>query len=222
MAALQQPFNPASVDPQAAMSQLPVGQHLVVAIASAIEATKDKTGGLVKFTLSIADGSLRGMQGDYRLNLYNASQKAVEIAQKQLSALCHACGVNNLQDTSQLHNIPFVVVVTPQEDPKYTQISGVKYADGSDIRAGQFGSPGAPQQQQSAPPAQTAPAGAWGGQQQPQQQPAQQPQQQAPAVNGGAAWGGGQSAPASQPQQQQPAGAWQQNGQQPGGKPAWG
>lgn len=211
MAALQQPFNPASVDPQAAMSQLPVGQHLVVAITSAIEATKDKTGGLVKFTLSIADGSLRGMQGDYRLNLYNASQKAVEIAQKQLSALCHACGVNNLQDTAQLHNIPFVVVVTPQEDPKYTQITGVKYADGSDIRAGQFGSPGAPQQQQQ----QQQQAAS-----QPQQQPPQQPPQQAAPAG---AWGNGngQQAPAQQPQQQ-PAGAWQQNGQQPGGKPAWG
>jgi hypothetical protein len=227
MPALQQPFNSAQYDPATGFSQLPVGKHPVNITASSIEANKDKTGGYVLLTVTAIDGPAKGMTMPYRLNLYNASQKAAEVAHRQMSALCHATGVAQFMQTEELHGKPFVVVVAPQtDDEKYHEIKSVEYIDGTPIRPGQYGpANGGGQQQQQAQPQgqqqqQPAQGAAWGGAPQGQQQQAQPQQQQ----GGNPAWGGGQQA--QQQQQQAPANggaAWGgQNPQGAGQKPAWG
>lgn len=206
MAQLPNVFDANQFDPTQSSGQLPVGKHPVMAIDSEVVPTKNNDGGMLVYTLQITDGPSKGATGPYRLNLYNASPKAVEIAQRQFSAMCHAVGVFNVQDSAQLHNIPFVVEVGVQKGQEnYTEIKKVFDANGNEPGKG-----GAPQQAQAQQPQQQqAQSGAWGGQQQqaaPQQQP--EPQQQQ------AAWG---QPPVQQPQQQQQA-APQEQAQQP----AWG
>lgn len=248
MPALQQAFNASQYDPATGFTQLPVGEHPVVIVASTIEGNKGGTSGYVKFSVKAIDGPANGLSMDWRVNLYNASQKAAEIAHRQMSAICHAVGVPQFNQTEELHGKPFVVVVTPQkEEPeKYNEISSCKYIDGSQIKPGQYGVAGGGQAGgfggQPAQGQQQQPQGAWGGapaqgqpqqQQQQQQQPAQggaawggQPANGQPAQGqqgGNPAWGGGQQAQGQQQPAQNGGGqAWGQNAQGAGQKPAWG
>ncbi|AZF90100.1 single-stranded DNA-binding protein [Pseudomonas phage vB_PaeS_SCUT-S4] len=242
---LIQAFNAQQYDPTQGVGSLPIGKHPVIVESSEVKANKANDGGYLQLNLRIIDGPQQGTTGAYRLNLYHSNQQTVEIAHRQLSAICHVIGVFQVTDSSQLHNLPFLIEVGPQKnDPQYTEVKKVFDMNGNEPgKAGAGAAAAQPQQQQpqgqpngawgGAPqgqPQQPAGGAAWGGQQQPAQQPAQQPQ-------GGAAWGGqpaqnpapqgGQPAwggqPAQQPAQQQPqGGGWQQGGGQPaqGGAPA--
>ncbi|MBN46249.1 MAG: hypothetical protein CMH23_07225 [Methylophaga sp.] len=224
MAQLIQAFNAQQYDPTQGVGGLPIGRHPVVIESSEVKANSKNDGGYLQLNLKIIDGPQQGTTGAYRLNLYHSNQQVVEIAHRQLSAVCHCVGVFNVQDSGQLHNIPFVVEVGPQKnDPQYTEVKKVFDANGNE--PGKTGQGQAPAQTQG-----QGQGGGFGGQ---QQAPAQQQQ---PAQNGGA-WGGQQQAPADQGQNQnnggQPAWGGQGGGnqqqpdnsqQQPqgGGAPAWG
>lgn len=56
-------------------------------------------------------------------NLVNANDMAKEIAWRDFNALCHACGKLGVQDSSDLHGIPFVARVGYEKDK--TQPGGV-------------------------------------------------------------------------------------------------
>ncbi|AEX56078.1 hypothetical protein KL1_00032 [Burkholderia phage vB_BceS_KL1] len=204
MAQLIQAFNPMQFDPTQGVGSLPIGKHPVVIESDEVKANKANDGGYLQFNLRIIDGPHAGTTGAYRLNLYHSNQQTVEIANRQLSAICHVTGVFQLgangSDTSVLHNIPFLVEVGPQKnDASYTEIKKVYDRNGNEPGKGGQGA-GAAQPQ----------AAGFGGQ---PQGFGQQPQQQPQNPQGGAAWGG-------QPQQsQQPQ---QPQGQPAGGQPAWG
>ncbi|WCF59032.1 hypothetical protein UFRH5_25 [Pseudomonas phage UF_RH5] len=239
---LIQAFNAQQYDPTQGVGSLPIGKHPVIIESSEVKANKANDGGYLQLNLRIIDGPQQGTTGAYRLNLYHSNQQTVEIAHRQLSAICHVIGVFQVTDSSQLHNLPFLIEVGPQKnDPQYTEVKKVFDMNGNEPGKAGAGAPAAqPQQQQpqgqpngawgGAPqgqPQQPAGGAAWGGQQQPAQQPAQQPQgaawggqpAQNPAPQGGQpAWGG---QPAQQPAQQQPAqgGGWQQGGAPAGAAP---
>lgn len=194
---LIQAFNAQQYDPTQGVGSLPIGKHPVIVESSEVKANKANDGGYLQLNLRIIDGPQQGTTGAYRLNLYHSNQQTVEIAHRQLSAICHVIGVFQVTDSSQLHNLPFLIEVGPQKnDPQYTEVKKVFDMNGNEPgKAGAGAAAAQPQQQQpqgqpngawgGAPQGQQQPAGgaAWGGQQQPAQQPAQQPQ-------GGAAWGG--------------------------------
>ena len=230
MAQLLQAFNAQQFDPTQGGGSLPVGRHPVIIESSEVKANKANDGGYLQLNVKLIDGPQTGTTGAYRLNLYHSNPQTAEIAHRQLSAICHCVGVFNVQDSSQLHNIPFIIEVGLQKGEEaaqkgYTEVKKVFDINGNEPgKAGQ-GAPAAQPQQQ---PAQ----GGFG-----QQQPAQQPQGNAPA------WGGGQPAqqqpqgapagnapawgqqPAQQPAAQQPAqqaGGWQQGGAAPAGAAPWG
>lgn len=166
MVALPQMFDATQIDPTQGAGQLPVSDgmgHLVVISASIAKETKEKTGGLLELTLEIIDGPSKGASGPYRLNLWNNSPQAAEIAAKQLSAICHVTGVFQVNDSAQLHGKPFRVVVGAQTDPKYTQVNKVL-----DVNGNEPGKPPTHQPTQQTAP-QTNPAGFGGQQQAPQQ-----------------------------------------------------
>lgn len=221
---LQQPFNAQQFDPTqgGTFHQLPVGKHPVVITASEIKATSDNTGGMIVYDLEVTDGPNKGAKGPMRINLYSASDKARSIAETQQAALCYVTGKFLINDTAELHGIPFAVDVeeqtlTPQQVEKqsrgeqvrpFTQVRKILDISGNEPKGAGNG------QAQAAAPA-AAPAAAWGGQP-PAQAPAQAP---APTQAGG--WGG--AAPAQSPAPAPaPAAGWNQNAAAPAGQPAWG
>lgn len=156
-------FDATKVDPSQGAGQLPVGKFLVIAESSEVKPNKAADGGYLQFNLKIIDGPNTGVGGAYRLNLYHSNQQTAEIAHRQLSALCHVTGVFMVTDSAQLHNIPFMVEVVAQTDPKYTQVQKVFDRNGNEPGKGG-------QAQQAAPAPVQQPA--WGQQQAPQQAPA--------------------------------------------------
>jgi len=208
MAQLLQAFNAQQFDPTQGGGSLPVGRHPVIIESSEVKANKANDGGYLQLNLKLIDGPQTGTTGAYRLNLYHSNPQTAEIAHRQLSAICHVVGVFNVQDSAQLHNIPFMVEVGLQKGEEAAQKGYTEVKRVFDVHGNEPGKAG-----QGAAPAQPQGQGGFG-----QQQPAQQPAAWGQPQGNGPAWGG---------QPQQPAGnapAWgqQQGGAAPAGGAPWG
>lgn len=207
MAQLPQMFDAMQVKPATIGQQLPVcaeGYPVIITASEFKSTANDANQGYLDLTLQVIEGEFAGVQTHYRLNLYNNSEKAVEIAKGQLSAICHVTGVFQVADSAQLHNIPFRAVVgnqkltAEQQEAKsrneevvpFTEVKGVLGYDGSVPGKPKNGA-NAPVQQQAAP---TPPPA--------QQQAPVQPQQAAP-------WGN--AAPQQEAQVPPAAASWSQN-----------
>lgn len=160
-------FDATQYNPELGATGLPVGRHLVIIESDEVKKAKESDGGYLQFNLKCVHGEAVNMGAPYRLNLYNSNPKTVEIASRQLSAVCYAVGILGIQgDTSVLFNLPFMVDVALQKGDEakekgYTEIIRVLTASGEEIKAGmqpggskqnsqgQGGSFGGNQQQQS-------------------------------------------------------------------------
>lgn len=158
-------FDAKTVAPSAAFDVLPAGWYNVRMTASEMKPTKDGSGSYLSLTLTVEDGQFKGRKIFDRLNLNNKNAMAVKIAYEALSAICHATGVIQLQDSTQLHGLLMAckLKVKPAEGAysEGNEVAGYKAVEGA---------PGGPQAQ---------PAPAW-------VQPAAQ--QQAPAPAAAPAW----------------------------------
>ena len=219
---MQGGFNANQYEPNQGMSSHPPAQKIPFQITNVgIKENKDKTGGYLEVEFTSQMGSVI-----HRYNCWNQSPKAVEIAYGQLSALCRATNIYQLdwQNEGQalrggrgLMDIGYQKGEEPSADNPnakgYTELKRVYDAAGNEPGK----APAQPQtMQQPQPngpaPLQQQPGGNW-GQSQPQQPQASQQQPN---------WQQGANQQPSQPQQQAPqGGAWQ-----PGGgnqqSPPWG
>lgn len=110
MTALQ--FNAGQVAPISMDKELvPTGWYVVYVAETEIAPTKNNTGTKLKYVLQIMDGPYKGARIYDSFNIANPNPEATRIGQGQLSALCHAVGVLNVQDSQQLHNIPYKVKI---------------------------------------------------------------------------------------------------------------
>jgi len=202
-------FNANQYDPNQGFGIHPPAQKVPFTISgTSIHETKDKTGGYLKVEFTSPQGMVT-----QNYNINNQNPKAVEIAYGQLSALCRAVGIYQIDGNNEcaalrggkgLMDVGYQKGEEPDAafpDRKgYTELKRVYDINGNDPSK-----PGAaPQQaqpQQTAQPLQQQPGGNWGAQPAQQQQPAQAQPQAQPAPNGG---------------------AWAPGGGQQGGSPPWG
>lgn len=105
-------FNAANVEPSTPMDVLPAGKYLAMAIASELKPTKTGNGEYLQITFEVLDGAHKSRKIFERLNIRNSNKTAEDIAQRALSALCHAVGIIELEDSDQLHNIPVMLDVS--------------------------------------------------------------------------------------------------------------
>lgn len=119
--------------------------------------TKDTQGTMLVLTLDCLNPDQAGRKLLIRLNLVNANPQAVEIAYRELSAICHVTGIGMLQDSQQLHNRPFRASIEkmPRKDDasKFNnEVRGYFDSQGNEPQLGRFaGGGGAPAA--AAPPA---------------------------------------------------------------------
>lgn len=104
-------FDAASVEPSQNMTAIPAGKYQAVISQSIMKPTRSGNGQYLELTFEIISGEYNGRKLWTRLNLDNPSQKAVDIARQELSAICHAVNVMSLHDTEQLHNLPMTITV---------------------------------------------------------------------------------------------------------------
>lgn len=123
-------FNAAEVAPQQDYTPVPTGEYIAQIIDSDMKPTKRGDGQYLELTYEILDGEQKGRRVWVRLNLDNPNAKAVEIAQRQLSSICHAVETLNVTDSQQLHYKPHVIRV------EYVKADGVKtQSDTNEVKA---------------------------------------------------------------------------------------
>lgn len=212
-------FDARAFEPKQGMPSHPDGKFPAIVSNTEIAPTKDGTGGMFVVEFSTPAGKIVK-----RYNLFNNSAEAVRIAQHELSALCHATGVYQVDPNNQgaaLRNAQLVIEVAPQrKNPEYHEVVKVYDRNGNEP-----GKPGGAAPQPAMPPAQPQYQAPQGG-----PAPAQAgwtpnaatgPAPQQPAQPGPApAQGGWGPPPAQPPAGTQPAVDWSQ-GAQSGAAP-WG
>jgi hypothetical protein len=92
----------------------PAGTYVMQVVNSDMRNTKSGSGQYLWLEFDILDGPARGKYWD-RLNIINDNAKAVEIANRQLAAICHALGFAALDDSEKLHFKPLRVQLKVRE-----------------------------------------------------------------------------------------------------------
>lgn len=138
MAQLNGTFDATDIAPTQPFTILPPGKYPVQIVGSEVKATKDGRGQYLWLEFDIIDGEHAGQKLWDRLNLWNVNEQAVQIAQRTLSAICHAVGVMTVTDTEELHGIPMVATVRVREAKgdyaASNEIRGYEPMDGGPIR----------------------------------------------------------------------------------------
>ncbi len=156
MALLNEAFDASTVDPATSFPVYPADKYLVQIIQSEMRATKDGNGQFLWMELEILDGEFAGGKLFDRLNLVNGNTTAQEIAQRTLSAICHAVGVMQVSDSEQLHFKPMVAEVKVR--PAGPDKSGTHRDAQNEIRGYTSAGGAAPAQATRAPQATARPA----------------------------------------------------------------
>lgn len=145
-------FDANQVDPTPQYGVIPAGEYEVIITESEQKETARGDGSYLSLMLEIQSGEFQGRKLFDRLNLDNPNRKAVEIAQRTLSQICHATGVLQVKDSSELHYKPLVAVVKvrpEREDP----VTGKFYDQSNEIKEYKACGEAKPQQP-AKPPAQ--------------------------------------------------------------------
>jgi hypothetical protein len=110
MAQLHRDFDAETVDSRDPFEVLP-DNTLVTAVlqASEMKTTSKGDGHYLSLEFVVIEGRYEGRKFFDRLNLDNPNEQAVKIAERSLSALCHAAGKLKVSDSDELHGIPVVL-----------------------------------------------------------------------------------------------------------------
>ena len=111
MARFDTSFDATSVEPTTAHELLPAGKYRAQIVESEMRVTKNGMGQFLWLMLDILEGEHKGRKIFDQLNLVNPNPTTVEIAQRTLSAICHATGKMHVSDSEELHLIPMTIQV---------------------------------------------------------------------------------------------------------------
>ena len=104
-------FDATQVVPSNSFEAIPAGTYAVRITESERKENAKKNGEYLKLTFTVVEGPYKGRLLWAYLNIIHDNATAQEIARRDLSAICHACGKLQLKDTQQLHNITMEIVV---------------------------------------------------------------------------------------------------------------
>ncbi len=150
-------FDASKVEPAKPLEPVPAGTYPVTMTDGEVKPTADGSGKRFNFELTIADGDFSGRKIFDGLNIENKSAKAQEISQQQLSAICHATGVIQLQDIQQLFGIPFLAKIGFEDRRQDAQDASKWYDARNTFKGAKPMESGAPAPSGAALPGWTAP-----------------------------------------------------------------
>ncbi|KGL02748.1 DUF669 domain-containing protein [Thalassobacter sp. 16PALIMAR09] len=128
MARFDTSFDATSVEPTTPYELLPAGKYRAQIVESEMRVTRNGMGQFLWLMLDILDGQHKGRKIFDQLNLVNPNPTTVEIAQRTLSAICHATGRMHVSDSEELHLIPMTIQVKIKP-PKngYSESNAIAY-----------------------------------------------------------------------------------------------
>lgn len=104
-------FNANEHDTMDVMDPVPPGWYNAIIDDSEIKPTRNGTGSYLMLRFSLMGGTYNNRKIFLNLNLWHANPQAQEIAQKQMSTICHAIGVMQVNDSQELHGKPLSIRV---------------------------------------------------------------------------------------------------------------
>lgn len=113
---MQLNFDATEVAPSQPYDPLPPGKYAAMVIESEIKPTSKGDGRYLELVWEVTDGDFKGRRLWSRLNLENPNQTAMEIAYRELSAICHAVGKLKIQASEELHHVPALLTVKLRQD----------------------------------------------------------------------------------------------------------
>ena len=121
MARFDTAFDATGIEPTTGYDVLPAGKYRAQIVESEMRVTRNGMGQFLWLMLDIIEGQYQGRKLFDQLNLVNSNPQTVEIAQRTLSAICHAVGQVHVSDSEQLHFKPLIVTlkVEPAGNDKY-------------------------------------------------------------------------------------------------------
>ena len=125
MAKLGGTFDASSVEPNVPLEALPPGDYIAQILQSEMRVTKAGTGQMLWLDMEVLEGPLKNRHLYDQLNLINPNPTAEEIAQRTLSAICHAVGKLQVADSEELHFQPLLVRVAVKPNG-YNEVKGYK------------------------------------------------------------------------------------------------
>ena len=148
-------FNAEEIEPSSSFDPIPAGWYQAIISNSEMKATRDGYGEYLSLTLQVIEGQYENRLVFARLNLKNANDKAVDIARKDLAAICRAVGVMSPKSSEELHDKPLMIKVKVRpasgDYEASNDIGGYKTVEGQDLTP----APKAASKPQTPPPAAT-------------------------------------------------------------------
>lgn len=115
--------------PKSDYDPLPKGEYMAIVTESQMKITKAGTGEYLALIMQIIEGKHSGRKIWENLNLHNPNEVAETIARANLKAISEACGFAELDDTDQLNDIPFILVLDiDRKDSTRNRVMGYKRA----------------------------------------------------------------------------------------------
>lgn len=104
-------FDASQHEPTMDNAPLPAGTYVCSIVASEKRETKAGTGSYLLLEFDVMEGPHKGRKLWDRLNIWNPSQQASEIANRTLSAICTAVNLPVPGSSEALHNRPLALTV---------------------------------------------------------------------------------------------------------------
>ena len=102
-------FKASEVPEDEGFSIIPAGEYSAQIIQSEMKDTKAGTGMFLEMRVQLLDEPYTGRLVFERLNLVNPNETAVKIAQRTLADICEACGLDEVEESEELHGIEFKI-----------------------------------------------------------------------------------------------------------------
>ncbi|MCP4256852.1 MAG: DUF669 domain-containing protein [Planctomycetes bacterium] len=116
------------------LEAMPIGRYpfeisetFVVPTKAAKEAKDLSLGQILKIKAKIISGPYKGRSVFKNFNIVNPNEEAVAIAERELTSLCLALKLPSIDESEELHRIPFMGTLRIDEDPNG------KYPDSNDF-----------------------------------------------------------------------------------------
>ena len=112
-------FNAEEHQPLDGFEIIPAGEYTASIVTSEIKPSKKGDGTYLELVWEVLDGEVKGQRVWHRIMVTHPSEKCVVMGKRKLSSVCHAVGVKQLNDSSELHNIPTTIKVSVKEEKGY-------------------------------------------------------------------------------------------------------
>ncbi len=127
MSLLPSVFNSEEHEPMTNFTPIPEGWYKLEIVKSEVVATKAGTGKRLNMQAKVVDDEkYEGRIIFIGLNIQNPSKMAVEISMRELRSLCDAVELPSVEDSVDLHDIPFMGKAVIEKSEGYADKNVIK------------------------------------------------------------------------------------------------